>query len=120
MAGAVTIEALAASVEGVDTGQRFRAVFDAPTAAAIRADAELAAATEALLGNDTGRLWEVDEELGYSAGCVGDVVAFGLADERGAPAAYLEADDERVRKWFTARFDGLVDAAAPLSVKKTE
>lgn len=115
LAGAVTVEALASSAAGVNGGQRFRAVFDAPTVAAIHEDEELAAVVEELLDAEGARLWAVDAELGYSAGLADGTVAFGLADERGAPAAYLETDDERVREWFAERFAELVDAADPFT-----
>lgn len=119
LAGAVTVEALAASTDGVNAGQRFRAVFDAPTVAAIRDDPELTAATEDLLGGETAQLWAVDEELGYSAGLADGAVAFGLVDDGGAPAAYLETDDDRVGEWFAGRFAALVDAADPLTLDDT-
>jgi predicted transcriptional regulator len=116
LAGAVTVEALAASAEGVENGQRFRAVFDAPTAAAIRENEDLAAAAEGLLAAEHARLWTVDAEFGYSAGLADGTVAFGLSDDRGAPAAYLETDDERVGEWFAGRFEELVAAADPLAL----
>jgi hypothetical protein len=116
LAGAVTAEALAASAEAVGDGQRFRAVFDAPTVAAIREDAALTGPVETLLDAEGARLWAVDTELGYSVGAASGAVAFGLVDDRGTPAAYLETDDERVREWFADRFDELVDAAVPLTL----
>jgi hypothetical protein len=116
LAGAVTLEALAASTDGVESGQRFRAVFDAPTTAAIRENEDLAAAVETLLAAENARLWAVDEEFGYSAGRADDVVAFGLSDARGAPTAYLETDDERVGEWFAGRFAELAAAADPFTL----
>lgn len=119
LAGAVTVETLAASTDGAEEGQRFRAVFDTSTVAAIREDEELTRAVETLLEAENVRLLVVDEEFGYSAGLADGAVAFGLTDDRGAPAAFLETDDDRVVEWFSERFAELVDAGDPLTLDHT-
>ncbi|MFC7176545.1 helix-turn-helix transcriptional regulator [Halosegnis marinus] len=114
LAGAVTAETLAATAEGLDAGQRFEAVFDAPAAAALREDPDLAGAARTLLGREGVRAWTTAETLGYSVGLVDGRAAFGLTDERAAPAAYLETGDERVVGWVGERFDALAEAGERL------
>lgn len=118
LAGAVTTETLGASLRAVEGhGQRFEAVFSPQVVTAIRADDALGTLVERLLAAESVAIYAGDGDVNYSVGVGEGHVEFGLSDDRGAPAAYLATDDDRVVDWATARLDAAVASAEPLTLE---